>query len=68
MNSKIVEYAIETWMGRELRRVDTLDEAEEVKERIVRQGVTQEEQEGISEDIYIIGYDNEGKQKPVQFG
>lgn len=68
INKGVVNFELQDWASNILGSYDTLDKAEEHKERLVDEGETEEEQDEISEDLYIIGYDEEGNEKPVNFG
>lgn len=68
MNEGIVTFELQDWMSNVLGSYDTLEEAEEHKSVLVDEGETEEEQDGISEDLYIIGYDEDGIAQDIQFG
>lgn len=71
MNEKIVKATVEDWMGKELISFEGSNctwSAIEWKEAQVTEEMTEEEENQILEDLYVIGYDIDGNIIPVQFG
>lgn len=71
MNKNIIKTTVEDWMGRELVSFEGENctwDAMQWKESQVTNEMTEEKQEGILEDLYIIGYDENDNIVPVQFG
>lgn len=71
MNKNVIKATVEDWMGKELASFEgenCVDNAIEWKELQVTSEMTEEEENGILEDLYIIGYDENDNIVPVQFG
>lgn len=78
MNENVKWFVLEDWTSKELGRYETLDEVEERQQAMVeedegyQQAATEEEREeienGIYEDLYVYGLDEEENVVPVQFG
>jgi len=78
LNKGVVRFELQDWTSKVLGSYTTLEEAEEhqwnivVNDEEVQNAKTEEEREeienGIMEDLYIIGFDDDGKQVIVEFG
>lgn len=78
MNENVKWFVLEDWTSKELGRYETLDEVEERQQAMVeedegyQQAATEEEREeienGIYEDLYVYGLDEDENVVPVQFG
>ena len=83
LNKGIVRFVLKDWMGNLINEYDTLDEAEEAiqgvmdndgelqalkKSEVFSEDEVEEFEDGIREDLYIYGYDDEGNEREVEFG